>query len=494
MATYYSSWKTHTSGIKARLKIVTSSSQNVEDNTSKVTVREYVQVSGIYENWCGSYNHVVKISGTSYSSSGQVEHASNGTRLIQTRTKTISHNVYGEGSFTVSGSCKIFNGVTLSIGTKELSLPTINRASSITSNATSSAGKQFGDSITFKISRYNSTFTHKLTYSSGGTTYTIGEDIGTSKSYSFPIDLIQNYPNAVKNGITVTCTTYKDSRKIGSSKSTTVYLNVPESYTPTCSLALAEVNEKMLSLGWGVYVKGRSQINGVITAEGSGGSTIKKYSTTGNRETFSTNNFVTGLLIESAEALTFKTSISDSRGRTASASQSVNVLDYIQPTIYNVQIDRCLEDGTLNDEGEYGKATIKYNITPIENLNAKSIRVTYGDVVKTATLDSYTGTYTLEDLFEGLETNGTYTFTFELIDSFENVTQECTLPPAFVTRSFLAGGKGISVGQIATEEGLHSHMDTYVHKNTWVKNVSISGLKTEKLENGGWICYAEDEA
>ena len=94
-------------------------------------------------------------------------------------------------------------------------------------------------------------------------------------------------------------------------------------------------------------------------------------------------------------------------------------------------------------------------------------------------------------MFYGLETNASYNFEFKVKDTFEEVPQTYTLAPSFVTISKLAGGRGVTFGQVVTEEGLHSYMDTNFHKNSKVKNISISGLKTEKYQ-GGWITYAED--
>lgn len=409
---------------------------------------------------------------------------------------TVNHNEDGSGETTFTGN-GYYTGGSGKTYSKSVSatikLTKINRASTITTNATSDAGIKFGEEVTFNISRKDSKFKHKLTFTSGGTEYVIGENLDTSASYTFPTDLIVNYPNAVKNGITVTCTTYSGDSKIGTSTAT-VYLNVPEEYTPTCSLALEEANEVMLGLGLGVYIKGKSQIKGVVTASGSAGSTIKSYSSNGNNQSFSTSEFTTGLLIENNEALEFKTTVTDSRGRSATDSQFISVLEYTPPTILNAKVERCNSDGTLADNGTYGKAIIEYNISEINGLNNKVIKVTYGDIVKEIALTEFNGTYEFEELFSGLETNGTYNFLFELIDLFDTVPYNVTLPPAFVTRSFLNGGKGISLGQVATEEGFHSYMDSEFHRDTKAKNININGLKIEKMSVGGWVCYVEDEA
>ncbi len=503
-ATYTVDGKKVTYYNDVRFKYVVSEKVNASENTSTLNVKKYAI---FYYTWDIAAQFLTVYSRSKIPSNASYKSDSYRLRSssqylnelwmeVGTDSFTVEHDIDGSGSTTFTG-----NGYYIGeSGTKysksvsaTIKLTKINRASIVTTNATSSAGKKFGETITLNISRKDSKFTHKLTYKSGGTTYLIGEDIGTSTTYTFPLELIKNYPDAVKNGITVTCTTYNGDNKIGTD-TCNVYLNVPEEYVPTCSLSLQEANETMLGLGLGVYIKGKSQIKGVITASGVEGSTIKSYSTTGNNQTFSTSTFTTGLLVENNEELTFNTTVKDSRGRSANVSQSINVLEYTPPTISNAKVERCKEDGTLYSEGTYGKAIIEYSIAPINNLNNKKIRVTFGDVVKEVTPTEYAGTYTFEELFEGLETNKTYNFLFELIDTFETVPYDYPVSPSFVTRSFLAGGKGIALGQVAAEEGFHSYMDSEFHKNTKTKNININGLKIEKLENGGWICYAEDEA
>lgn len=484
-----------------RFKYVVTEKVNASNNSSTLVVDKYAI---FYYTWDSQAQHLTVTSRSKIPSNGSYKTESaritssivtNLWRYIGQDSFVVYHNADGSGSTTFTGN-GYYTGDSGKTYSKSVSatinLTKINRTSTITSTATTDAEKLFGDEVTFNITKKDSSFTHKLTYTSGETTYTIAENVDTTATYTFPSDLIKNYPNAVKNGITITCTTYKGDTKIGTSNCT-VYLSVPDEYAPTISLALQEANETMLGLGWGVYVKSKSQVKGVITANGSAGSTIKSYSSTGNKQTFSTSEFTTGYLTDSNEALEFKSTIVDSRGRAATDTKTIEVIDYRPPTINNVQIERCNEDGTLNNEGTYGKAIVEYSIAPITNLNSKVIRVTYGDIVKEIIPTEYEGTYTFTELFSGLETIGSYDFLFELIDAFDTVPINYLLPPAFVTRSFLRGGKGVSIGQIATQEGFHSHMDSEFHKNTKVKNINIDGFKIEKMSLGGWIGYAEDE-
>ena len=498
MATYYSSWgkSSDAGGPAIRLKIVTSYTQNIKNNTSTVTIKEYIESKGSDGDYPSlTNNHKLTFNGSTYTVSGNELYHSSGTRLIQSKSKTITHNAIGEGSFSFGGSAhyETLNGEgnpygsgTLSISKRKVTLPKINRSSSITSNATSNT--KFGDTITFSISRYNSNFTHDIKYSMYNASGTIATGVGTSKEWTIPTSLIASTPDNAQPTITITCTTKNGSTVVGSS-TYSFKCKVPDTYQPTCSLTLEDVG--LVPSSWGIYVKSKSSIKGTITASGSEGSTIKSYVSKANDEIFSVNPFTTNYLKYNGER-TATTTVTDSRGRTATDNQTIEIVDYSTPTISMCKIERCNADGTLNEEGTYGKATIEYKISPVNNLNDKTLKVSYGSSIKTATLTDYEGTYTFTELFYGLETNASYNFEFKVIDTFEEIPQTYTLPPSFVTISKLAGGRGVTFGQVATEEGLHSYMNTNFHKNSRVKNISIDGLKTEKYQ-GGWITYGEDE-
>ncbi len=500
MATYYSNWSSgvRNPDIEMRMKITTSISQNVKNNTSTVTVKQYIERRN-YVDYSGdsgvsgtTKNHNLYLNGT-YTSNTEKSWNSNGTTLVQSKTKTITHNAVGEGSFVVGGSCSgmVLSdygygvNVSLSISNRRITLPKINRSSSITSNATSNT--KFGDTITFNISRYNSNFTHDIKYSMYNASGTIATGVGTSQDWTIPTSLIASTPDNAQPTITIICTTKNGSTVVGSN-TYSFKCKVPDAYQPTCSLTLEDVG--LVPENWGIYVKSKSALKGTVTASGSEGSTIKSIVSKANDEIFNVNPFTTNYLKSNGERI-ITTTATDSRGRSITDSKSIEVVDYSPPTMLMCKVERCNEDGTLNEEGTFGKATAKYKISSVNNLNNKILKVTYGGTVKEVTLSDYEGSYTFTELFYGLETNASYNFEFLIKDTFEEVPQTYTLSPSFVTVSKLAGGKGVTFGQVATEEGLHSYMDTIFHKNTKAKNISVDGLKTEKYQ-GGWITYAED--
>lgn len=500
MATYYSGWCTGNSASSqiVRLKLVTSYSQNIAGGTSTVTIKEYIESKGgggYYPT--KTWNHKLTHTGTTYTNSDEYTYLNPTNKLIQTRTKTISHNTTtGKASFSFSASCnyraiktndEIGEG-TISISSTTVSLPTISKASTINSNATSNT--KFGDEITFSIDRQNSSLTHNLSYKMYSATGTIATGVGTSYKWTIPTSLIASSPDNAQPSITITCVTKNGSTTIGSN-TYSFKVKVPSEYVPTCQLDL--IDEGVVPSAWGVWVKSKSKVKGIITTgtsiEGDT-ATIKSYLAKANDNTYMTNPFLTDFLRNNGER-TATVTVTDTRDRIASAEETIEVIDYFPPTISMCKVERCNSNGTLNEEGTYGKATIEFQIAPVNNKNAKTVKVSLGSIVKTITLSSYEGTYVFASLFTNLEKNASYNFEFELIDSFDSIPQTYTLSPSFVTQSLLAGGRGVTFGQTAVKEGLQVHMDAEFHKDTFAKNINISGLKIEK-SNDEWRFYIDE--
>ena len=257
--------------------------------------------------------------------------AGNSTKYIATQTFTINHNDDGTAkcAFSAKGGfwdhAPGYNYIDVMECSRTWTLPTINRQSTIVNNTTDSSRIDFGAPIIFTADAPSSNIMNTLSYSVGGTTYDIGTITGDDTlQYIFPANLVSSYPGNAEVDINVTCVSSN-----GTTSSTTVYLKVPDSYVPTISLALTDIGT--VPSNWGIYVKGKSKLRGVITAAGAGGSAISSYAATANKQSFSATPFeTTELNLVGSNVIT--ASVTDSRGRTASTSQTKTVYDYSSPT------------------------------------------------------------------------------------------------------------------------------------------------------------------
>lgn len=386
------------------------------------------------------------------------------TGLIKKGSKTtyVYHNEDGTGSFTFRGT-----GFGLSTSTTTYSLPKINRGTTISNNTSANNYIDCGKTVTFSLTKSNTSDNNYLYYKVENTTYTIEESTnGDSVDYSFPVSLISNYPNNSEISLIVYCRNLTSNIET----STIVYLKVPDTYIPNISLAISEVGDVPTS--WEIWVKGKSKIKGVITAKGVSESTIKSYSSSANNATYNTQSFETDYL-KSNGSQTIKSTVVDSRGRSNNDSETINVIDYFAPSYVSVEVKRCLKDGTLDEtNGTYAKIVCEYKIAPCSNKNEKTLVVTCGSQTKTFELSNYEATITAgaDMLFSDINLASSYTFEFKLIDTFntDGIKYGYKLSPAYTTVSKRAGGKGITFGQVATENGFHDYMGARFHNGLQV--------------------------
>lgn len=522
MTVYYTNWSFSNSskpngesytvdGVKktyyndVRYKFVTSEKTNLLNNNSTITVKKYAI---FYYTWPDMDNVDVVVtvkskmpSSASYQSDMTVLTPTkniNDYYLVGTDTFTIKHNEDGTGTttFVGNGSYTGGSGIVYSRSvSKNVTLTPINRGSLVTSNA--SATTKFGDTIEFDITKVidNDNYTHDLTFSIYGVEGTIAIDVVKSHSWTIPVDLVLASPDNAEPIITITCKTRNGDTFIGANTYSFKCL-VPEEYKPTATLELVESGD--VPSDWGVWVQNKSKITGNITTGSNVAgdtATIKSYLTDSSVNKYSTNPFQTGYIVESGN-YEIKTQVTDSRGRTSDYNDGntklVAVLPYQVPTIKTLKVYRCNETGAADEEGTFARAVIDYEITALDNHNTKTLKVSANKQSETITPTNYKGTYTFEKIFSGFKTDETYTFLFTIGDYFyDNIQQSVTLSPSFITESKLAGGKGITYGRKATEEGIHSYMDVEDHGNTKVKNLNISGLKIEKY-NEIFISYIEE--
>lgn len=294
------------------------------------------------------------------------------------KTVTVSHNADGTKSVALSAEwdCGFDSQYTprhLSLS-QTVTLTTIPRASTATTS-----GSTLGETLTITIKRASSGFTHKLYYTCGSIKdQPIAENVGTSYSWNVPpVSLAQQAPNAETVALTLTVKTYNGSTYVGA-WSTAVKLSVPSTLVPALSVAIDDPTG--VKNTYGGYVQLRSKVKADITASGVQGSSIKSYSIkVGSIYAATSASGTTDYLPGSGE-LIVSCAVTDSRGRTATKTQSITVLAYSKPAITAISAARCNSDGTANRAGAYGKVTFSGAITSLSSKNTAAYAVQYREV------------------------------------------------------------------------------------------------------------------
>lgn len=423
-----------------RIRIEWSSTQNISSNTS--TIHWKVKpMGGSGRRWCQFYNITIVLGGvtiankrnlwgradgqwstTQYTSDGH-----GGTPTSFSGSFTLTHDANGKRTLTGSAKCAIAGSViNSSLSGYSVALPTIARASSI-----SVSGNTMGSPITIKISKASSSFTHTLTWKFGDKTGTIDKQ-KTSKSsieWEPPISLASQIPDATSGSGTISCTTYNGETKIGK-KSISFTLKVPSNIVPSISSFVASIASTKPA-NCGLYVKNHSTVRWDVSASGAYNSTIKKCVISGQNlsytSTKSSNSYsATSSTLTIAGKKTYKVTVTDSRGRTASTTRDITIEDYNPPAITSISSFRSDEKGNLNGSGEHITHQLtssfytlnRKNKIKIEVFSKESSEPTYSNSViikddsnKTV---SYTYTYPTDVSFS---VNSTYDFQIVISDS-----------------------------------------------------------------------------
>ena len=455
MAKSGSFYKTFSTGYRLLLEW-SESNVDIANNQSDITVTaKLVSISSSYNiNSTASKNISLTINGTKYSSTCTVGLSGGSTKTLMTKTvSNINHS--SDGSKSISISCTLGIAVTLS-GTYVSSVSAsgtatmtkIARASSL-----SASNGTLGTEQTISVTRQSSSFTHTITYTCGSASGTIvSKSSSTSIAWTPPLSLAQQNKTGTSVTVKLTLTTYNGDSKVGSSATKTITCSIPSSVKPTVSISVSDPNGYAST--YGGYVKGKSKVKVAITASGSQGSTIKSYSTSANGSTY-TGSTVTTDVVKSTGTLTIKTTVTDSRGRTASATKTITALAYSDPKISSVTVYRSDSSGNSNKSGAYLTVKFTADVTSLSSKNTSKYVVKYKKVsassYTSATLSSYANNYSPSDAKYtfAADTDSSYNVVLTVTDAFKSTSKAVTGSSTSMLWSILQKGKGIAFGKVA---------------------------------------------
>lgn len=470
------------------------SSQNVENNTTTIAYTLSIYRSSNISSTAAK-NYSITINGVKVAS-GTATIGGSGTKTIKSGTAAITHNADGTKTFSYSFSQQIditWSGSWIGTvtGSGSETLNTIPRA---TTPTISPSNVTFGQILTITLNRASTAFTHTLSYSFGNASETLASGVRTSYSWTVPLSLASQIPNATSGTGTITCKTYNGSTLIGT-KSIAFTLTVPASVVPTISAVnISEaVTDPDIATKFSAYVQSKSKLAVVTTATGAYGSTIQSYKVTikdlsDNLLATYYGSSITTNIISVSGTVKVEVTITDSRGRSASIIQNVAVLTYTPPKITAFTATRSNSDGTENYEGQYVKVTFKLDITPVNDLNDKYYEIVYRQKGATTwqVLTSSTAVYSLDGAYiSGAVFSPDYGYDVGLnvYDFFDSAKAERDIPTAFTIMDFRSTGKGIAFGKVSEIDEMEVALDLKL-----TGKFIQEDRQTPTLQNG-WINY-----
>ena len=473
---------------------VSEKSYSIENNTSTVEWWVGIRSNTAYHNHYGlAETYTVVINGSTVHSAVHKPTVGNGqTVWVASGTATVGHNADGSKTVAVSAS---FNNAdrdtylpTTGSCSGSLKLTTIPRA---TTPSIDKPSLDCGGVIKISGTSASSNFSHKLYSSWNGTEKLIATlDKGStavSYSYTIPTDWEKNMPNTTSAIATFILETLNGNTVIGR-KSINATVQVRSGIVPTVGNPTIE-DTNSISKAMGLYVQSQSCIKFTIPTSGNQGSTITSVSTKFNDQTYSGSTFTTQA-IQNSGTLTYTITVTDSRGRTATKSGSINVVAYNPPSLTNVSAKRANSSYAVDESsGTYALLHFKVGFTSLSNKNVTSFYIQYraSGASSWTKINSWANNYTLDQDYKAgnlfTSTTSTYEIAFGVKDKFmsDYSWQIVTVTPTYALINFGKDGKSLTFfGQDSNNANRLT-----VNGDLAINSVKENTSSTKMLVNGG---------
>ena len=374
---------------------------------------------------------------------------------LGTKSITVDHDSKGEASVTLSaewhsGFSSQWTPASLSVSGK-VTLPTIPRASSLAVPALT-----LGSSATLAVTKADSSYTHRITYAWGTHSGVVSAETGaTSITWTPPLELANDIPNAAAGVGTLTITTYSGDTALGS-QSYSFTASVPASAAPAASVVLSDAAGYADT--YGAYVQAKSRLKAVTAASGQYGATIKGCVLAVSGLSASGLTATSGVLPESG-TVGYTITVTDSRGLATVLRGTITVLPYAAPGIRSISVARCDADGADNPAGAYALVSFVGSVSALDDQNTAAYAIRYrpqgADTWSSQAVPAASGQYAPSA--SGIIPAAVDTV-FEVCVSATDALSRTDsliviLPSAQVLFRTAPNANGLSIGQYRTESG-----------------------------------------
>lgn len=282
----------------------------------------------------GKINDILKKNGSVYF---DLRKSSIGTeKSLYNTTVEIQHDADGTKTVPLYGYLDTAIGLGTAVISTSVELPKIPMSSTI-----SATDARIGAASNVVISKAVESYNSSVQFSFGKLTGWLnasGEIVdeetiisATLISFAIPTEFYLQIPNSQTGTVTLTCTTYSGTTKIGGSQTTTFKVSIdPEQSLPTWDANIEDIDETAIALSRGsAIIKNLSDVKCAISASGNNGATIKEIKINGVDVTKTgTTTFV------NTQYETYQVYVKDSRGLESVGILSSNIfVDYINPSI-----------------------------------------------------------------------------------------------------------------------------------------------------------------
>ena len=351
---------------------------------------------------------------------------------------------------------------------------------------------EMGKAVTINTPAVNSTYRHNIWAAFGNAGVVIAERVVSGTTWTPDVNLASQIANATSGIATIYCDTFDANGTQLGTKTISITLTVPGSVVPsagTLSAALAEDTS-----GTGLYVKGMGKAKLTLSgASGAYGSSITSYTITGGGWTATNGALTTGTLT-SAGNITFTATVTDSRGRKASTTRTISVIDYVKPGVAVCDVYRCDSSGNRKKAGTYFAVEINASYSAITG-NTLSITARYKKQSEsdygTAANVTNNGKTVLGGGNIGAST--TYDVIVTVADKYNSLSIPRTLSTKSVLQSFKRSA-GAAIGKVAElANWLDIQWSTLIRGDLRVDGGIMNNGYKKPIQDLLWIDYSGND-
>lgn len=377
-------------------------------------------------------------------------------------------------------------------------LPTLTVDYSLAKSTISSASNgTIGTQQTITVSRQDASYTHTLTASCAGRTETIATK---SAAVSFNwTPSVANFAPRITTSMSASCTytleTFSGNTSVGTDTRTVTLSLAAADVKPSVSLAVTDPTGYAST--YGGYIVGKSKYTVTVTPTLQYSATLSSTVIHSNGGTQYSSPTTTGVV--NAGASSIDTTITDSRGQTATASTTTTLLTYTNPSLSGVSVYRSNAGGTADPAGAYLRVDYTWAVTSLNSHNSRTLTVkykkrsasTYTSAAQTISAYSGTGNYVF-----AADIESSYDVQVVLSDDFSTVTVTRQGSTAAVVFDIYKDGTGFAFGKVAEQSGLDIAWNSYfrlaprLYANAlWIDENNVVRTRIDRTigSNGIWL-------
>lgn len=318
-----------------------------------------------------------------------------------------------------------------------------------------------GTALTLTVTKYNTAFTHTITYKCGNASDTVVSNAsaasvswGTSNGNTVALAAQNTAGKSVS--VTFTIITYSGGTEVGRNTASCL-MAIPNTVKPSVALSVADAAGLLAT--YGAYVQGKSKLTITATPTLAYGSPIKVYEIAADGKTYSSSPVTTDVL-QGTGTLAITAKVTDARTYPSDVTTAnITVLPYSPPAV-TVTAYRCNSSGAADQEGAYMKFGFSAEISSLNSKNSATYSISYKAGSGAATKVTGSGlSYTSAVIACDVAQNWTIEVT--VTDKLSSTVKAAVVPIAFTLMDFYNTGKGVAFGKVATRDGFDCAMPAY---------------------------------